>query len=57
MKMTDEQRDLLKNILEALEAQPEEPNYDEVDNHLMPHDEYVCQYYDWNLVEQIKEIL
>ena len=55
--MTDEQRDLLKNILEALEAQPEEPSYDDVDNHLMSHDEYVGQYYEWNLVEQIKEIL
>ena len=55
--MTDEQRDLLKNILDALESQPEEPNYGDVDNHLMSHDEYVGQYYDYNLVEQIKEIL
>lgn len=55
--MTDEQRTLLENILEVLEAQPEEPNYDDVDNHLMSHDEYVGQYYEWSLVEQIKMIL
>ena len=55
--MTDEQRELLKNLLEALESQPEEPNYDNVDNHLMSYDEYVDQYYEWSLVEQIKDIL
>ncbi|WP_312981173.1 hypothetical protein [Leuconostoc falkenbergense] len=55
--MTDEQRTLLENILEALEAQPEEPNYDDVNNHLMSQDEYAGQYHDWFLVEQIKMIL
>lgn len=55
--MTDEQRELLENLLEALNSQPEEPNYDNVDNHLMSYDEYVGQYHDWYLVEQIKDIL
>ena len=55
--MTDEQRTLLENILEALESQPEEPNYDDVNNHLMSYDEYVSQHHDWSLVEQIKMIL
>lgn len=55
--MEDEQRELLEKILEALEAQQEEPNYDDVDNHLMSHDEYVGRYYEWSLVEHIKDIL
>lgn len=55
--MEDEQRELLEKILEALESQPEEPNYDDVDNHLISHDEYVSQYYEWSLVEKIKDIL
>ena len=56
--MNESQRKLLVAIKEALEAQPEQPSYaDYEDYEIITRKEYYDQYYDFQLVEDIKELL
>jgi len=56
--MNEKQRKLLVALKEALEAQPEMPSYaDYEDYEIISRDEYYQQYYDFQLVENIKELL
>jgi len=58
IKMNEKQRKLLVALKEALEAQPEMPSYaDYEDYEIISRDEYYQQYYDFQLVENIKELL
>jgi len=56
--MNEKQRKLLVAIKEALEAQPEMPPYADYEEYeIISRDEYYQQYYDFELVEDIKELL
>ena len=56
--MNEYQRKLLVAIKEALEAQPEMPPYADYEEYgIMSRKEYYDQYYDFRLVEDIKELL
>ena len=56
--MNEKQRQLLVAIKAALEAQPEMPSYaDYEDYEIITRDEYYQQYYDFQLVEDIKDLL
>jgi len=56
--MNKDQRKLLVALKEALEAQPEQPSYaDYEDYEIISRKEYYDQYYDFQLVEDIKELL
>lgn len=56
--MNESQRQLLVAIKEALEAQPEKPSYaDYEDYEIISRKEYYDQYYDFQLVEDIKDLL
>lgn len=56
--MNESQRQLLVTIKEALEAQPEIPSYADYEEYeIMSRKEYYDQYYDFQLVEDIKELL
>lgn len=55
--MTDEQYELLDKIREALEAQPEEPNYEDYENGLMTREEYYDAYNKFEVVDAIRTII
>ena len=56
--MNKKQRELLVALKEALEAQPEMPSYSDYEEYeIMSRKEYYDQYYDFQLVEDIKELL
>lgn len=56
--MNEKQRKLLVALKEALEAQPEMPSYaDYEDYEIISRKEYYDQYYDFQLVEDIKDLL
>jgi len=58
IKMNEKQRKLLVAIKEALEAQPEMPSYaDYEDYEIISRDKYYDQYYNFQIVEDIKELL
>lgn len=56
--MNEKQRQLLVAIKEALEAQPDEPSYADYEDYgVISRKEYYDQYYDFRLVEDIKDLL
>jgi len=56
--MNEKQRKLLVAIKEALESQPEMPSYADYEEYeIISREEYYKQYYDFQLVEDIKELL
>jgi len=56
-KMSEKQYGLLLAIKEALEAQPEKPSYDDYEEGIISREEYYDQYYNFQIVEDIKELL
>ena len=56
--MSPEQVKLLEPLKEALESQPEEPDYEDYEvRGLLTRDEYYSQQYEYDLVEDIRRIL
>jgi len=55
--MNESQRQLLVALKEALEAEPEMPLYSDYEDGLMSRNEYYNYNYDFQLVEDIKELL
>ena len=55
--MNESQRQLLVAIKEALEAEPGRPSYFDYEDGLMSRNEYYDRNYDFQLVEDIKNLL
>ena len=55
--MNDEQVKLLESILDALQSQPDTPFYEDYEQGNISHHQYYQQLYQYNLVENIKELL
>jgi len=56
-KMNEKQYGLLLAIKEALEAQPEQPSYDDYEEGIISRKQYYDRYAQYQIVEDIKELL
>ena len=53
--MNPEAKHIIELLVEAVENQPDKPNYEDYVNGKLTREEYYEAYYDWDLINRLKE--